>query len=71
VKLVYLDYPEKRALLVKLVPQVYRDFQVLGEVQGTQENLDLQVHQDHQVWVQNQVSREDLVLMGSQESQED
>jgi len=34
-----------RALLVKLVLQVYTDFQVLGEVQGTQEILDLQVHQ--------------------------
>lgn len=27
--------------------------------------------QDHQVWVLNQVSREDLALMGSQGSQED
>jgi hypothetical protein len=27
--------------------------------------------QDHQVWVLKQVSREDLVLVGSQESQED
>jgi len=34
-----------RVLLVKLVPQVYKDFQVLGEVQDTRENLDLQVHQ--------------------------
>jgi hypothetical protein len=34
-----------RVLLVKLVLRVYRDLQVLGEVQGTQENLDPQVHQ--------------------------
>ena len=27
--------------------------------------------QDHQVWVLNQVSMEDLVWMGSQEGQED
>ena len=29
------------------------------------------VSQDHQVWVLYQVSKEDLVLMGSLESQED
>jgi hypothetical protein len=34
-----------RVLLVKLVPQVYWDLQVLWEVQGTQENLVVLVHQ--------------------------